>query len=130
MSLLVKALGLIFTAAVFSVVVKKHSGEFSFLISVAAVCAVTLYIILTAKSTVLKLKELFAVYTGSDEYITVAVKAVIIAYLSSTVADTCRDQGQSALAAKAELAGKCVIFVLTVPLFITVLNAALGFINI
>ena len=127
MSVILKALGLILVAALFSTVIKKHSGEFSFLISTAAVCAVTLYVILSAKDTVYKIKNLFGSYTGSSEYVAVAAKAVVIAYLAATVADTCRDHGQSALAAKAELAGKCVIFLLTAPLFINILNAALSF---
>ena len=130
MSVIVKALGFIFTAALFSLVIKKHSGEISFLISAAAVCAVTVYVILSAKDTVLKIKNLLGSYTGAGEYVTVAAKALAIAYLAGAVADTCRDHGQSALAAKAELAGKCVIFILTAPLFINLLTAALGFLNI
>ena len=52
------------------------------------------------------------------------VKALGIAYISEFAADTCRDFGQSALAAKAEFAGKCAIFILCVPPAISVLEAA------
>lgn len=130
MSVLIKALGLIFISACLLVFLKNRTSEFSFLITVCAVFSVALYVLLFSADSVQKLKDIMDLNSGGGKYITVAVKALIIAYLAETVADTCRDFGQSALAAKAELAGKCVIFVLTVPLFANVVEVVLKFINL
>jgi len=49
-------------------------------------------------------------------------------YLSGFISDLCRDAGQTALASKAEIAGKCAIFLLCVPLSVTLLGTILEFI--
>lgn len=117
-------------AALLIIVLKKQGNEFSFLITVCAVCVVALYIFLFAKDSFSNIKEIMNANGQNGEYITVAVKAIIIAYLAETVADTCRDFGQSALASKAELAGKCVIFVMLVPLFSSVCEIVIKYMNI
>ena len=68
-------------------------------------------------------------YGIETEYFKVAIKALGIGYITSFIADACRDSGQSSLAAKAELAGKAAIFVLSLPLLISVLNIAVGLIE-
>ncbi len=130
MSLLIKALGLIFLAALLVVFLKKKGGEFSFLITACAVCIVGVYVILTIGDSVGTLKSLMEQNGQNSDYIIVAVKALIIAYLAETVADTCRDFGQQALASKAELAGKCVIFVLAVPILSNVLEVVLKYMEL
>ena len=130
MSLLIKALGLIFLAALLVVFLKKKGGEFSFLITACAVCIVGVYVILTIGDSVGTPKSLMEQNGQNSDYIIVAVKALIIAYLAETVADTCRDFGQQALALKAELAGKCVIFVLAVPILSNVLEVVLKYMEL
>ena len=51
------------------------------------------------------------------EYLQVVFKAVGICLITQLAADTCRDAGEQALAAKAELAGKCFLLLLALPLF-------------
>ena len=68
-------------------------------------------------------------YGINTEYFSVAIKAVGISYISSFIADSCRDCGQSSLASKAEFAGKCAIFLLSLPMLTTVLETAVGFIK-
>ena len=65
----------------------------------------------------------------NTEYFEVALKALGIGYVTGFIADICRDSGQASLAAKAELAGKCAIFIISVPLVAAVLDTALSFIT-
>ena len=66
--------------------------------------------------------------SGIDSsYFKVAIKALGIGYITSFVAEACRDAGQNSLALKAELAGKCAIFILSVPLILSILETTLGF---
>ena len=59
----------------------------------------------------------------------VTLKAVGIAYITDFVADACRDAGLASVASKAELVGKSAIFLLSVPLIMSVLDTAIGFIK-
>ena len=76
-----------------------------------------------------KMQPVLEEYGIKTEYFKVALKALGIGYITSFIADACRDSGQTSLAAKAELAGKTAIFLLSVPLIISVLETAIGFIK-
>jgi len=62
-------------------------------------------------------------------YFKTALKAMGIGYITSFVADACTDAGLTALAAKAQFAGKCAIFLLSVPLVLSILETAIGFVK-
>ncbi len=62
-----------------------------------------------------ELASFFKGFGEASRYFTVAMKAAAIGAVSSFAADTCRDFGQSAIAAKAELVGKAAIFIVSVP---------------
>lgn len=68
--------------------------------------------------------------SASSGYFKTALKALGISYVTSFAANTCRDAGQTALAAKAELAGRIAILLLAVPLLEAVLRLALEFIKL
>ena len=77
--------------------------------------------------SVARLKAVFVKMSGAAEFFVIPVKALGLAYITEFIADTCRDFGQGSLAAKAEFAGKCAIFVLCVPAAVSVLEVALKF---
>lgn len=122
-----KIIAVLIITAVFSLVIKNHRPEYSFLLVlfvVAAVIITLLYKIFPAVNTINNMFKKSGVTTG---YFLTALKALGISYIASFAADACRDAGQSALAAKAEFAGKCAIFILTVPLILNILEKALEF---
>ena len=59
-----------------------------------------------------------------SEYLPYLLKSMGISLLSSTAADLCRDSGESAVATKLELLGKCEIIVLSIPLLKELLSLA------
>lgn len=108
---------------------KQRSSEYAFLVSLAAGCIAVVFVLSFLKGKIDDIKSTIEDLGVSTEYFTVALKAVGIGYISSFVADSCKDAGQNALAAKAELAGKVAIFILTVPMVTGILKTAVGFIN-
>ncbi len=54
------------------------------------------------------------------EYFPVIIKVLVIAYLSDFTAQLCRDAGQAAIGTKVELAGKVMIFLISVPVLASV----------
>ena len=125
--LFLKITGIVLVAAVSSVLLKSYRPEFAFLLSASA-CVVAMVMVISGVTPFINYMEgIFRKGNINTSYFAVVLKALAISYISSFAADTCRDFGQSALALKAELAGKCAIFALSVPLIKDVLKTALGF---
>lgn len=127
--LLIKILAICIITAVLAVTLKSKSGEYALLLSIGAGIVITVMLINAITPAIKNFNVLLKSYGISTEYFGVAVKAVGISYLSSFIADSCRDCGQSSLASKAEFAGKCAIFLLSLPLLTSVLETAVGFIK-
>lgn len=124
-----KVLGICLVAALLSIVLKSKSLEFSVVISVFAGFLAAAILIKSISEPISQFKSLIEEYNLNNQYFKVAVKALGIGYITSFIADTCRDSGQTSLAAKAELAGKVAIFTLSLPLLLSILNIATGLIK-
>lgn len=124
-----KILALCLVTAVICIVLRQKNSEYALLVSVAAGVFIGLIIIKSISAPIRALQEQLSDYNIKTEYFKVALKSVGIGYITSFIADACRDSGQTSLAAKAELAGKCAIFLLSFPLIMTVLETAIGFIK-
>lgn len=124
-----KILALCLVTAVICIVLRQKNSEYALFVSVAAGVFIGLIIIKSISAPIRALQEQLSDYNIKPEYFKVALKSVGIGYITSFIADACRDSGQTSLAAKAELAGKCAIFLLSIPLIMTVLETAIGFIK-
>lgn len=127
---LIKIVVIIVLAAVFSTILRTQLPEYSMLLVIATVCLALLPVLNNLLGGIVKLKELYNLSGNSGVYFTVALKALGIAYITGFAADVCRDFGFSALAQIAETAGKCVIFILSIPLITAVIEAAIGFVGL
>ncbi len=126
---LFKIVALTFVVAAICVILRQKNAEYALFVSVAAGVAVTVAILNRLSAPLKAFSESLSGYGIESEYFKVALKAVGIGYVTDFIADACRDSGQTSLAAKAELAGKCAIFLLSVPLMLSVLETAVGFIK-
>ena len=102
----IKILAAVAVCACFAVVLNAQKAEYSFLLSLGCGAIVLAAVIDNVLPSVTRLKTVFNNAGGLSVYFSVALKALGISYLTGFIADTCRDHGQSSLAAKAELAGK------------------------
>ncbi len=125
---IIKILSIIIICAILALVLKPHKAEYSLFISIIAGAIILIFAGEKIMSAVSFLRSKFDEAQINGEYFSIALKALGIAYLSGFIADLCRDAGQTALAGKAEIAGKCAIFILCVPLSITLLGTILEFI--
>ena len=124
-----KILAILLIAAVLCIVLRQKNGEYALLVSITTGIITALLILRHLSSSIEIIKSYIESYGIETEYFKVALKALGIGYVTSFIADTCRDSGQTSLASKAELAGKTAIFVLSLPLLISVLNIAVGLIE-
>ena len=75
------------------------------------------------------LRELLSTAALPEEYGAILFKALGICLLTQLAADACKDAGESALASKAELAGKLMLLMLALPLFEKIAQLAASLIN-
>ena len=124
-----KILGILLVSSVLCLILRQKNSEYAMLISVATGIITASLILRHLSMAIETIKNYIEAYGIETEYFKVALKALGIGYVTSFIADTCRDSGQTSLASKAELAGKAAIFVLSLPLLVSVLNIAVGLIE-
>ena len=124
--LLIKVLGLLLLAAFITVFLKGYNSTSAMLTVIGAVSIVFVLLLKTVFPAITTLSSLFGTNTGNMSYFTIALKSLGIAYISDFAADVCRDFGQNSIAAKAEFAGRCAIFIITVPLITGIAETALN----
>lgn len=113
-------------SAVLCLLLKQYRPEYAAV--AAAVCGVFLLMgILDAMEPVFAaLDELIGQTGVSSDYLQAVLKALGICYTAQLASDTCRDAGQTAIAAKIELAGRTAVLVLALPMFMEVAQTAVG----
>lgn len=124
-----KILAICLISAVLAIVLKQQKGEYALMVALAGGAVVTLYVLKGVWTPIEYIKARLLSCGVKTEYFAVALKTLGIGYVTGFIADACRDSGQASLASKAELAGKCAIFILSVPLISSVLETALGFLK-
>lgn len=126
---LFKILAVCLITSVLCVILKQKSGEYALFATLAAGVIIIGVIFKNIAGALSSVKSMLSGYGVETEYFKVALKALGIGYITSFAADACRDAGQTALASKAELAGKCAVWLLALPLAVSVLEMAVEFIK-
>ncbi len=126
---LLKILATLLITTVIIIILKPKSGEYAFLLTIGAGVIAMLYVANAIYSPIKELNIKLNEYGVETEYFKIALKALGISYITDFIAAACNDSGQSSLAAKAHLAGKAAIFILSAPIIISVLEMAVGFLK-
>lgn len=126
---IVTVVGLTVIAAFLAVLIRRHHPEYSMAISLMT-GIIVLSLLLTQITPVIdRLSTLLSSASLPEEYGMILFKALGISLLAQLAADACRDAGESALAEKAELAGKIFLLVLALPLFEKIAELAVKLMN-
>ena len=126
---LFEGLGICFIAVMLSTVIGSYKKEYAVVITVAVGCIILVGVInMLYEPTREFLNVLKDTGLKSSRFM-VALKVLATGYITQFIADTCRDFGQSAIAAKAELLGRAAIFLITVPLITELFSVVTTLIN-
>ena len=120
-------LGICIISAAVAVLLKGYNSEYSLLISLISGTAILLMLTSGVTEKLYEVRNAVSGFTASSFFI-VALKSLGICVITGFIADSCRQAGQLSLASKAELAGRCAIFILSVPMLLSLLETAYGFI--
>ncbi len=102
-------------AAILALVIGSYKKEYAFVISAALAIIVFIKVLRELTEPVTNLFYAMEKAGIKSSYYLTAIKVLAIGYITGFAADTCRDFGQTSIAAKAELAGKAAIFMVSLP---------------
>ena len=116
-------------AAIIAAMLRRYNREYAVVVSIVAGAIILLQIFLNINPAIQQINGLLSASGLSAEYAAILFKSLGICFLAQFAADSCRDSGESALAAKVELAGKITIVVLALPLFEQIASTAVSLIG-
>lgn len=108
--------------ALLSLVVRQHRAEYGVVVALACGVGLLLLLLGSMGSLVEPLKQLVQKSGVDTGWLSLLIKALGICLVTQFAADACRDAGQTALAAKAELAGRISVVGLALPMLLSMLE--------
>ena len=114
--------GLGIVAAIIAVVLKQHRPEFAMMVSVGAGVLILGGVLVGMIPVVNQIRQIFSTTAVPQQYIQVLFQALGLCFVTQIACDACKDAGESAIGAKIELAGKISVLVISLPLFVQVLD--------
>lgn len=121
--------GIAICAAVIAATLRRYHQEYAILVSIAAGIIILLSLLSSISPAIRQISTLLSTAGLESDYAVILFKTIGICFLAQFAADSCRDAGENALAAKVELAGKLSIVVLALPLFEKIAQTATGLIR-
>lgn len=117
---------LLLIAAFLSVVLRRYQPELSVGVGIMTGVVVLMSVLNTLLPTVQTVRTMLDNAAVPTAYVGILFKALGVCMLTRLTADTCRDAGETALAAKAEFVGKTLLLILSLPLFREITEVALS----
>ncbi len=125
---IIKVLGICLAGGFVSLILRQYKSEYAFAAAITTCAVIVLFLARESYTPLLSIFNIIEECGANTECFKVALKALGISYITEFIADALRDSGEASIANKAELAGKFAIFLISLPLIISVLNTAIKFI--
>lgn len=103
-------------------IIKNFKPELAIYVVIATVLVIFLMALEQLTSVFQFLKTVYDEMTYGKEFFPIIIKVLVVAYLADFTAQLCNDAGESAIGSKVELAGKIIIFYLSLPILLSILT--------
>ncbi len=127
---LISIIGLAIIATIICLLFSQYKPEYTVLISVISSILIFGLIIIGLSDAFNVMKVLLDKIQINNKYTEIIVKSLGICYVTQLASDSCKDAGQTAIANKVELAGKVSIILISLPLFLDLLEISLKLVSI
>ncbi len=121
--------GLSVVVAVLAVILRHQRPEQALVLVLITGIVIMVSLLGKAGSIISELSDILSQSGLSSEYTMILFKGLGICLITQLASDTCKDAGEAALSAKAELAGRISLLVLGLPLFQKIASVAVGLIG-
>jgi stage III sporulation protein AD len=112
--------------AVLALTVKKHRPEIALVITLASGVLLFLMVLPELVFAVGVFTQLGEMMDGGAVYVGLVLRVIGVAYMVELGASVCADAGESAIAAKIDLAGRVIIMVMAMPIVLEIAGVVLG----
>jgi stage III sporulation protein AD len=102
--------------ALLSLILKQYCSEHSLVLSLAVCSSVFIGAVVMLEYPVSEVRDLFLSAGIPESYISAMFKAFAVCCITHVSAELCRDSGESAMGAAAELWGRAAIVVISLPI--------------
>ncbi len=126
--MLVKIIALALTAALVTVILRKHCRELVPFFEIAVLIAALFMLADLQTQGESSIGRLFSLYSEGSEVFPAIFKAATVTVLSRLASDMCRESGNGLMGDIVELAGRMMLVMLAVPFIERVTEIALSFI--
>lgn len=120
-----KIIFIAFLGTIFCVVLKETRKDIAIIVALATVVIIMSFGINYISQIVEIIKELANKAGLPDNFLSIILKIIGIAYIVEFASDICKDSGQEAISSKIQFAGKCIILTLGMTIignFVDVIN--------
>ena len=112
--------------AVLSITIKKQNPEVALLITITASVLIFLMLLPMLTEAVFIIERLGEMAGEQAAYVGLALRVVGVAYMAELGASVCNDAGETAIAAKIDMAARVIILVMAIPVIIDILRVITG----
>jgi len=112
--------------AVLAITIKKQNPEMALLITITASVLIFLMVLPLLTEAVHIVNYLGSLADGQAAYVGLALRVIGVAYMAELGASVCNDAGETAIAAKIDLAGRLIIMVMAMPIVMDILRVVTG----
>ena len=102
--------------------VRTFKPEFAIYIVIATVIVILILCVTQLTAVFQFLKSVYDDMSYGKEYFPIIIKVLVVAYLADFTAQLCNDAGEKSIGSKVELAGKIIIFYLSLPILVSILE--------
>jgi stage III sporulation protein AD len=102
--------------------VRAFKPEFAIYIVIATVIVILILCVTQLTAVFQFLKSVYDDMSYGKEYFPIIIKVLVVAYLADFTAQLCHDAGETSIGSKVELAGKIIIFYLSLPILVSILE--------
>lgn len=122
-------IGISLTTCLLTLIIKKYNESIAFAVAISGGIILLIGLLFSFSEVSSKIMGYSLKFGINNSYISVMIKSLALCYITEFAADLCRDFGQSALAGKVELLGKCTILIMTLPLLGEILELAVSYVE-
>lgn len=114
--------GVAVTGVIMLSLVRSLKPEMAIYIVIATVIIILIFSLEQLTAVFGFLKTVYDEMTYGKDFFPILIKVLAVAYLSDFTAQLCNDAGESSIGSKVELAGKIIIFYISLPILVSILQ--------
>lgn len=107
---------------IMAAIVKSFKPELALYVVLATVIVIFLMALDKLTAVFQFLETVYDQMSYGKEFFPIIIKVLVVAYLADFTSQLCKDAGESAIGGKVELAGKIIIFYLSMPILFSILE--------